>query len=105
MTARSTAGGETSLALFDRGVRRHGVNRQVVEPCVGTDLRGRLMAVHHGHLQVHEHHVVGGRNRPAEQLVGGLLSVVGDVDLRPDPFQQFDGDLLVDVVVLDEEDA
>ena len=60
------------------------------------------MSVHHGHLQVHEDNVIGGRDRPAQQCIDSFPSVIGDIDFRPDAFQQLDGDLLIDVVVLDE---
>jgi hypothetical protein len=58
--------GEAKVAFFQRGMCRHRVDRQRRETLIGTDLRGRLVSVHLGHLQVHEHHVIGGRYRPAE---------------------------------------
>ena len=58
-------GGQAALALLDRGVGRHGDDRQSREARVGADLGRGLVAVHLRHLQVHQHHVVGRRLRSA----------------------------------------
>ncbi len=65
---------------------------------VRADLHRGLVAVHHRHLQIHQHHVEA-RSARREQVVHRLLAVVGDVDRRADAFEQFHGDLLVDLVV------
>ena len=61
------------------------------------------MAVHDRHLQVHQHQRPGQGIGGGGQAVQGLLAVVGDVDAEADRLQEFDGDLLVDRVVLDQQ--
>ena len=70
-----------------------------------ADLRGRLVAIHLRHLQIHQHHVEWRRLRAVGQNLHRLASVVGDRHRSARAFQQFDGDLLVDLVVLGEKDA
>ena len=98
-------GGDAGGTLLERGMRGHGDDRQRRETAVGTDVRRRLIAIHLGHLQIHEDHVVGGRVRPPQQRLDGFAAVVRDVHRGAGAFEQFDGDLLVDVVVLGQKDA
>ena len=72
------AGVEAALALLHRGVRRHRDDRELREPRIRADLRRRLVAVHLGHLQVHQHDVVRRRRRPRPGASDGLSAVVGD---------------------------
>ena len=94
------AGGETTLLLLHRRVRGHGDDRQRGEARVRTELGRGLITVHHRHLQIHQHHVERRRLWTVGQNLHRLASVVGDRHRRARAFEQFDGDLLVDVVVL-----
>ena len=76
---------------------RHRVGRMVQRP----DAARRRHAVHDGHLDVHQHHVVvAGLHRRH-----GLGPVRHHVDAMPGRFEHRPGDLLVDHVVLDQEDV
>ena len=62
---------------------------------------GRGVAVHDGHLAVHQHRI----EALAGQHVQRLLPVAGDADDDTGAAQQVDRELLVDRVVLDQQDA
>ncbi len=66
-----------------------------------ADPAGGLEAVHDGHLAVHEHGVEGGLGEPFERLG----AVVGERDLGARALEQALGDMLIDRVVVDHQDA
>ena len=99
------ARGEATLLFLDGGMGGHGDDGQRGEAGVGTDFYRSLMAVHHRHLEVHQDDVERGWLRAVEQLLDGFLTVVSHVHCGPRAFEQFHGDLLVDLVVLSEKDA
>ena len=58
------AGRQAALPLLNRRVGGHGEDRQVGKPRVGANFRRGLVAVHLGHLEVHEDQVESGGARP-----------------------------------------
>ena len=69
----------------------------------GADGSGGGVAVHHGHLDVHQHQLVGPRGRGAE-LLHGNLAVFGHIHGEARLGKDHCGDLLIELVVLGQED-
>src|ERR1700736_5282949 len=63
------------------------------------DLARRLIAVHHGHLTVHENEVIA----PAFPGDDGFLTVVNNIDFKSEPFKYAASNLLIDSIVLCEQ--
>ena len=93
------AHGEAALAIGLHRVGGHGDHRQVGEAGVGPQQARGSLAVHHGHLHVHEHHVVAF----ALQGVERLLAMRSHVYRKTGIAQQLHGDELVQLVVLDQQ--
>jgi hypothetical protein len=91
-------------ALLGHCVGGHGDDGQMAEAGVLADLAGRLEAVHHRHLEVHQDEVEGVGPGGVEG-VEGETPVVGHVHGGAQLLQQAAGDELVDVVVFDQQDA
>jgi hypothetical protein len=68
---------------------------------VRTDVVGGLVAVHLGHLQVHQDHLV----LALLELVDGLNAVFGNLDLHAPLLQEFADHQLVHLVVFHQQDA
>ena len=83
----------------------HGDDRQAREAAVGPEVGRGLVAVHLGHLEIHQHEIERGRLRAVRENLHRLAAVAGDAHGRAGAFEQLDRDLLVDLVVLDEEDS
>ena len=96
---------QTAVALLHRSVRRHRNNRQLGEAAVSANARRSLVTVHLGHLQIHQHHVVWRRRRTLKQDVYSLAAIVRHINRRARALQEFDSDLLIDLVVFGEQDA
>src|ERR1019366_1131056 len=91
---------EAPLAVAIHRVGRHRDHRcAVVAVFAAAQLGGRLIAVHFGHLAVHQDRVVA---LPGERLYG-LASVTDDVDAAAAAFEHADGDDLIDGTVLGDE--
>ena len=86
------------LALLVRRMGRKRDDWELAEPPVRTDELGRLNAAHLWHLKIHQHQVA----TPwlTEQRLQRLPAVPRDHQRCPHPLQEFDGDLLVDFIVL-----
>lgn len=63
---------------------------------IAADFGGRLIAVHLGHLNIHQEQVELART----QFLDGDAAIVGDRDVRAGLFENLLGDLLVDGIVL-----
>jgi len=88
--------------LAREGVGRHGYDGGVLFSAFAlADLRGRLVAVHLGHLHVHQDGVVV----PEGGLLERLRAVFHHVDAVAEPFQHLERDHLVYGVVLGHEHA
>ena len=85
-------------------VGRQGIHRQVAEFGPGADLADGLVAVHHRHLQVHQHQGVVIR-RLGAQLGEGVAAVGGGVHLDTPAAQQRHRHVAAGGVVLDEQHA
>ena len=99
------SGGNAALALLHGGVRGHGDDGQVVETGVGTEFRGRLITVHFGHLKVHQDYIEWRGLRAIGEDAPCFEAIIGDFDGGTDTFEKFEGDLLVNFVVFDQENA
>ena len=96
------AGIEAALAIALHRVGGHGDDDDVTTGRLSAaDLFGGLVAVHDGHLAIHEDEVVaiGGDH------VDCFLSVGGEFYFEAETLERAGGDELVDGVVFDEEDA
>ena len=96
------AGGEAQLTVAGHGVRRHGGDPRTgrCRPA-GTDPTRRLEPVELGHLDVHEHQVVGLRLERRDRL----QPVAGHVRAVAQLLEQAERELLVHRVVLGDQDA
>ena len=93
------AGVEAALAITLHRVGGHGDDDDVaIGRLAAADLFGGLVAVHHGHLAIHENEVVaiGGDH------VDGFFSVGGEFDGKAEALEHARGDELIDGVVFDE---
>ncbi len=94
------AGFDAAFAIGLHGVGGHGDDDGVAAGRFGAaDLFGGLVAVHDGHLAIHENEVVaiGGDH------IDGFLAVGGEFDGKTEALQHPRRDELVDGVVFDEE--
>ena len=87
---------QAQVAVAAHGVGRHGQHGQIRPGRVLAQKPGGGQAVHHGHLHVHQHQVVGGLG----EHVQCHLSVLGYVYHQACATQQFGPHLLVEVVVV-----
>ena len=89
------------LLVFLERTGAHGDNRNLLEELVVffADGLGRGQAVHHRHLQVHQHEVEG----ILLQQIQGFLAVVCDHRGQAHAVEQRDGQFLVHLVVFDEQ--
>ena len=97
------ARGQAGFTVGGHRIGRHRHDRQVRVPEVVTDVAGGCQAIHHRHLQVHQHDVEG-------RLGGGhgghrFLPIGGDEHPGAFVFQQFPRHLLVVGVVLGDQQA
>ena len=99
------AGGGAAVAVYLHGVGGHGQDGHGVELAVLADGAGGGQAVHHRHLHVHQHHVIGHIGRAGTHHVHRDLAVVGHVHAEPGIGQQLARDLLVEQVVFDQQDV
>ena len=95
--------GKTPFALLSHGVGGHGDDRQRSKAGLPANFPRGLMAVHHRHLNIHQHQRPGQGIRRRREPVKRLLAIVGAGDLDTDRFQQLDRDLLIDLIVLDQQ--
>ena len=94
------SGFDAALAIGLHSVSSHGDDDGVAAGRLGAaDLFGGLIAIHHGHLAIHENEVVaiGGDH------IDGFLAVGGEFDVKTEALQHPRRDELVDGVVFDEE--
>ena len=91
-----------TLAFIRHCVCGHGDDWQIHISRVEAQKACRLVAVHHRHLQVHQHDRVM-RRRMGIDACDRLLSVVGDVHVHMPAFQKLDGKLLVERIVFDQQ--
>jgi hypothetical protein len=95
------AGVKATLTISLHGVGGHGDDDDVAIWRLGAaDLFGGLVAVHNGHLAIHEDEVVviGGNH------VDGFLAVRGEFDGEAEALKHAGRDELIDGVVFDEKD-
>ena len=85
-------------------VSGHGDDGQIGIAAVGTQKTRRFMAIHDRHLDVHQDDRIVIWHLRSE-LVDGLPTVHRDIDLRAPTVEQLTGNLLVDGVILDQQDA
>ena len=88
---------ERLLTVTSQGMGGDGNDRQIGgrKARICADLSGGLVAIHTGHLDVHQHHFKLARH---DHLNGGL-AVVGDENLHPQVFQHIGHHQLVDFIV------
>ncbi len=98
------AGCQNAGAVFDHRVGRHGNDRQRTVPRRPADRPGGREAVHDRHLHVHQHRGVIIRVA-AQDLVDRDRTVRRQLDREAELAEQTQCHLLVQLVVLDEEDA
>ena len=93
---------DTFILVFLESTGAHGQNRNLLEVLVIflADELCRGKAVHHGHLDIHEHQV----ERVLREHLDSLLAVFGHHGGKPDAVQERHGKFLVHQVVLDEQD-
>ena len=86
-------------------IRRHGKNRDSCLPLVGqaTDISRRLIAIHMGHLDIHQNQVIAS-GQCCLQLFGTYPPVLCPVDLAANLCKQRDDNLCIELVVLREQD-
>ena len=95
---------QATLPFVGHGVGRHGDDGQVDVALIKAQQPRGFIAVHHRHLQVHQHHAeMPGRTRVDMRYT--FLSVAGDIDLHATALHQFYRKLLVDWVVFHQQDA
>ncbi|MNT40022.1 hypothetical protein D3C72_1763140 [compost metagenome] len=96
------AGLDHLLPVTGHGVGRHGDDGQAGKLRQRAQVAGGRVAVHHGHLAVHEHAV---EPRVCGEQVQRLLAVVGQHHFHARLAQQLHGQLLVQRVVFDQQHA
>ena len=94
---------QTGFAVHGHGIGGHGHNRQCGEPQVLANHSGGSKAIHHRHLQVHQHDVKC--RSGCGQGFHRLLAMVGDLDHGALVFQQFARHLLVVQIVFNQQQA
>ena len=97
-------GFEAFFPVAGHGVSRHGHDRQVGlrSAFLVPDGRRGLEPVHDGHLDIHQNQV----ERASAPALQGLPSpLFGDRDLVASVFENPDGQLLVDDIVLGQKDG
>ena len=77
------------------GIGSHGQNRQLGKVCLRANSPGRLKAVHHWHLTVHQYPVVGGFGHHGQ----GFGTVTGDIYANPGAGENLYGHFLIDLIV------
>ena len=97
------AGGQAGGAVAGHGVGRHGNDGQLGQSQFGANFAGGAVAVHHRHLQVHQHGIKHGLG--VGHGFHAQLAVGGQHHLRAQRTQQFLRHLLVDQVVLHHQQA
>ena len=97
------AGGKTRFAVGRHCVGRHCDDGQLRRAEALADFGGGAVAVHHRHLDVHQHDIEAGPL--AQRRVHAFAPVVGERDGGAFAAQQFVGHLSVDGVVFHHEDA
>ena len=90
------AGVEASLAVAVHRMGGHRDHRRAAALLAAAQLAGRLVAVHVGHLAVHQDRVVAPRGERLERLA----PVADDVDAAAAALERASGDDLVDGAVL-----
>ena len=95
---------QAALAFVGHRMRGDGDDRQRDVARIHAQDAGRLVAVHHRHLQVHQHDRIETR-RMGTNAFQRLLSVVGHLHLRLPAFEQLHRELLVDRVVFHQQHA
>ncbi len=89
------------LPVLFHGIGRHRHDGQAQALGQLPDGAGGAQSIHHGHLHVHQHQVVGLHTHQIQ----GLLSIQRHIHLEPLVAQQFAGDLQVHLVVVHCQDA
>ena len=89
------------MTVCSTGIGRHGDDGQVVQSRNLANGPGGRHAVHHRHLHVHQDQIVGA----VVHLFQSLGTVLSHVHHQAGLAQQLTGDLLVDLVVLDQQHA
>ncbi len=95
------AGIEAPFALTGHCVRRHRDDRQLGKRRHLTDLRSRFIAVHLGHLDIHQHQIEGMPLQHRQRI----LAVARRADQQPHVLQQLARHLLIDQVVFNQQDV
>ncbi len=95
------AGGERSFTVAGHRVRGHREDRQTVTPWRRADPPRGFQSIHDRHLQVHQHEVV----RALRGALHAQRAVLGELDVNARRAEQFEGHLLIELVVFDEQDA
>ena len=95
------ANGPALLAVVAHGIGAHGQDGQAVIDLLPADGCCGLIAVHDRHLQIHQDQIIAARLQHGQRL----LAVLGQVN--PEAFlrQQLRSHLLIDLVVLNQENA
>ena len=93
------AGCGALLLVAGHGMRGHGDDGQVLEPRIPADDPRGGVAVHHRHLDIHQHGIVAiGLHR-----IQGFLPVAGQGHDHARTGKDFHRDLLVELVVFNEQ--
>lgn len=94
------------LHILGKGVGGHGDNRHTLAVIAraAADGAGRVVAIHPRHLNVHEHHVVISVGA-VSQTIHRLNAVPRAIDRQPAHFQQFCGNLGIELIVLYQQHA
>ncbi|MGA1994360.1 MAG: hypothetical protein ABSH45_01160 [Bryobacteraceae bacterium] len=96
------AGRETDLAGALEGFGGHGDDGRVPAGRFGAaDRAGSGVAIHFGHVAIHEDQRIGEKADHPD----GFVAVGGDVDAEAELFEQAHGDLLIDGVIFRDQDA
>jgi len=96
------ADGGAQIAIALEGIGGEGDDaRGAGGILAAADFAGGFVAVHLGHLDVHQDEIVGLGVASSD----GLVAVAGDIRAVTKALKEADGDLLVDGVVFDEEDG
>lgn len=94
------------LYILGKGVGGHGDNRHTLAVIAraAADGAGRVVAIHPRHLNVHERHVVISVGA-VSQTIHRLNAVPSAIDRQPAHFQQFCGNLGIELIVLYQQHA
>lgn len=94
------------LHILGKGVGGHGDNRHTLAVIAraAADGAGRVVAVYPRHLNVHEYHVVISVGA-VSQTIHRLNAVSRAIDRQPAYFQQFCGNLGIELIVLCQQHA